>query len=51
VPAVVARPVVGVRPVGRVAVVVVTHRLDPARAAPWRAERSPLATLKAIVST
>jgi hypothetical protein len=49
--ALVARPVVGVRPVGGVAVVVVAHRLDPARAAPWRAERSPLATLKAIVST
>ena len=26
------------------------HRLDDARAAPWRGERSPLATLKAIVS-
>ena len=26
------------------------HRLDDARAAPWRGDRSPLATLKAIVS-
>jgi uncharacterized protein YkwD len=48
--ALVAVPVVGVRPAGGMAVLGLAHRLEPARAAPWRELRSPLATLKAIVS-
>lgn len=43
--ALVARPGVWVGAVGRTAGVTGNHRLEAARAAPWRAERSPLATL------
>ena len=38
-----AGPRVGVRALAEVGIG--AHRLDPARAAPWRGDRSPLATL------